>query len=309
MKFYHASPKRFRYGDILVGGLSGGSGYGHLNVCLTTTPVPHPTIQSHIPGWKGHYWGGGESPYLEKPVIDRDWFVYEVEPIGPVHYVAGNDEYQAKRAKVLKNLGKAKSFLQRLDPNKPSGNIAYPPEVEYRREQTKLHRRERYLRKLDEKDEDREASAVRVANRVSTPVLQGLDGLSTYNEVIRYLRGFPGVSRLGTGKSREVYDIGGGKVLKITLPNALVPTSNRTEVGISECSPGSKVLTRVLLYSDDFSWLVMEKAEMVPLSPQEFRDHLNRCLGLPRALILERPFGDTLFDFLLGLVAYSLSFV
>lgn len=110
IKFYHASPVRFRHGDIITGGHSGGSGYAHSNVCMTTSPVPHGTIASNIPGWSGSRTHDRPADDFQ-PVQDKDWYVYEVEPRGKVHYVAGNGEYQAASAMVLKNIGKATAFL------------------------------------------------------------------------------------------------------------------------------------------------------------------------------------------------------
>jgi len=86
LTFYHASPERFRHGDVLRGNMSGGYGSEHENVCMTTTPKPHGTIQS---------------------AIQDDWFVYEVEPVGPVWFVEVNNEYQAKQAVVKSMVGKA----------------------------------------------------------------------------------------------------------------------------------------------------------------------------------------------------------
>src|SRR5690606_4805309 len=64
VKYYHASPRRFRNGDILTGGHDGGFGYAHDNVCITTSPAPHVTVY--------------EKAFME------DWHVYEVEPLGEV---------------------------------------------------------------------------------------------------------------------------------------------------------------------------------------------------------------------------------
>jgi hypothetical protein len=49
IKFYHASPRRYRHGDIITGGHEGGAGYTHPNVCMTTSPDPHATIRCGIP--------------------------------------------------------------------------------------------------------------------------------------------------------------------------------------------------------------------------------------------------------------------
>lgn len=119
-KFYHASPRRFRNGDILTGGRSGGYGSCHTSVCMTTSPDPHATIRSRIPGWSGYDTQNDEidvedfmSPGRLRSQVDADWYVYEVEPIGDVSYVADNAEYQARAARVVRNVGKATSFLKK----------------------------------------------------------------------------------------------------------------------------------------------------------------------------------------------------
>ena len=141
MKFYHSSPNRFRHGDILTGNRKGGYGSMHHNVCITTSPMPHATISSRIPGWHGFNpdyvsqqieyfkshskeawtkedWAKQELENLlliQKNQSNKvDWFVYEVEPhnCDPI-YVGGNCEYQVRSAKVIKNIGKASAFLQK----------------------------------------------------------------------------------------------------------------------------------------------------------------------------------------------------
>jgi hypothetical protein len=133
-RFYHASPKKFRHGDILRGSCEGGAGYAHDNVCMTTEPKPHGTIASNIPRWSG--WRGNWQPEL---VAGPDWYVYEVEPLTDPGYVAGNCEYQTKFARVLKNLGLAKNFLQ----SQKSIGKALPLDREKRRRDTQQKRQQR----------------------------------------------------------------------------------------------------------------------------------------------------------------------
>lgn len=182
IKFYHASPRRFRHGDLLVGGHAGGAGTGHTHICMTTSPEPHATIRGNIPGWPGFHdqrdreisdeersWGRGP------PTQDRDWYIYEVEPQGPVHYVQGNAEYQARTAVVVRMVGKATAFLPRKiedrEPHnygrmvEPPQNIAHPPDVERDRIRKREERRERYQRRQDERDGIEAALASRVASR------------------------------------------------------------------------------------------------------------------------------------------------
>lgn len=164
---YHASPVRFRHGDLIVGGRKGGSGYAHVNVCMTTSPLPHQTIISNIPGWKGHASSsdGSSVPGRDPtPVTDRDWYVYEVEPIGPVSYEPSNAEYQARTAMVIRNLGKAKTFLRRVERaiDEPTAErdffrkhyyspdeLAYSPDVQRDRLRKSAERRERVTRRID----------------------------------------------------------------------------------------------------------------------------------------------------------------
>lgn len=184
---YHASPVRFRHGDLIVGGRGGGSGYAHPNVCMTTSPLAHATINNNIPGWRGHHVNPDpNSLYSKPPVVDRDWFVYEVEPIGPLHYVEGNEEYQARSAKVIRNLGKASAFLQKafkwknvpVWENEPDGEtylkrnylpaeVAKSREVERDRQEKALKRKQRHLEKWDLKNDvwDEKEASIRVTNR------------------------------------------------------------------------------------------------------------------------------------------------
>jgi hypothetical protein len=125
-KFYHSSPCRFRHGDILTGNRRGGYG-SHSNVCMTTSPEPHATIAHRIPGWI-NYWPftcdcddpNCSSKHQCDPTLD--WFVYEVEPLYDPTYVSWTCEYQTRAARVIRNLGKAKNFLNKN--HKPS----YPRE-------------------------------------------------------------------------------------------------------------------------------------------------------------------------------------
>lgn len=92
-KFYHASPFRFHYDDILTGNRPGGYGSNHSMVCMTDSPVPHITISNEA--------------------ITGNWMVYEVLPIWPVSYNNANAEFQTRAAKVIKFVGLAKTFSRR----------------------------------------------------------------------------------------------------------------------------------------------------------------------------------------------------
>ncbi len=168
-KFYHASPRRFRHGDIITGGHEGGSGYAHPNVCMTTSPKAHGTIASNIPGWPGYHprkpinddeFGLCSEPAEPTP---KDWYVYEVEPLYEPTYVEGNEEYQTKAAKVIQNLGPAKAFLSQ-DPKDNTTPVfskkwpkavsrAFPPDVEKDRKIKHAQRQARLLTK-NKQEED-----------------------------------------------------------------------------------------------------------------------------------------------------------
>ena len=94
---YHASPRRFRRGDLLEGGHVGGAGYQHDAVCMADTPAPHETISARA--------------------IAENWYVYRVRPHRcRAAYVEGNGEYQAKCVEVLELVGRAEALSRRYHP-------------------------------------------------------------------------------------------------------------------------------------------------------------------------------------------------
>lgn len=95
-RFYHASPRRFRHGDVLTGGHPGGYGVAHRNVCMTGAPQPHGTI-------------------LEK-ALSGDWHVYEVEPLDEVRFNDYNGEFQSRSARVLRKVGSARGLAAKRGP-------------------------------------------------------------------------------------------------------------------------------------------------------------------------------------------------
>ncbi len=154
LKFYHASPVRFRAGDLLRGRRGGGSGYGSPHVYMSTSPVPHGTISGNIPGWPG--FRPSEDSAQKGRVSDRDWYVYEVEPVGTVWYGESNLEYIADQAVVVKNLGKAISFLPQGGADPHSSNplsYALSPEAERDRLRKRERRRQRSLDRIDERNQ------------------------------------------------------------------------------------------------------------------------------------------------------------
>jgi len=194
IKLYHASPVRFRHGDVLTGGRGGGAGYAHDNICMTTNPDPHVTIKSSIAGWSGFHpvpsqeltseWAGlsreehkkarddWETAALKKPL---DWFVYEVEPITDLKYVEGNHEYQARAVKIVKVVGKGSAFLQKRP--ETSKGWAYPPEVE-------RHRKEKQKERQDRRERDKDDDST-LASRVAARFLIASDYLQV-NDVVLY---------------------------------------------------------------------------------------------------------------------------
>ena len=91
--------------------------------------------------------------------------MYEVEPLYDPVYCAGNDEYQAKAVRVLKNLGKATNFLEKNKQTRiykspageetpyikhVKGQHVLSPEKERQRRDRNKKRRERYAVKDEE---------------------------------------------------------------------------------------------------------------------------------------------------------------
>lgn len=104
---YHASPRRFRRGDVLEGGREGGAGYAHEAVCMSDTPAPHGTVSTRA--------------------IAENWYVYRVRPHRcRAAYVEGNGEYQADRAEVLELVGRADALSRRYHPGAVRGKYAGP---------------------------------------------------------------------------------------------------------------------------------------------------------------------------------------
>jgi hypothetical protein len=121
LRFYHVSPKRFRHGDVLVGGHPGGFGYAGRDVSMTTEPYPHITVKDKA--------------------ISGNWFVYEVEPDDEkVTYMEDTGEYRTKSAMVVRNLGRVQGLVQR----KPDYySYSLPKEKELDRQRKRQSRRQR----------------------------------------------------------------------------------------------------------------------------------------------------------------------
>jgi hypothetical protein len=98
VRFYHASPKKFRHGDILTGGHGGGywstqkvdfEGGGD-RVCMTSEPEVHYTVREEA--------------------LKGNWNVYEVEPLEKVYTCNTNGEFQTRAARVLRQVGSARGL-------------------------------------------------------------------------------------------------------------------------------------------------------------------------------------------------------
>lgn len=82
MKYYHASPHRFKKGDLI--------GNHHRPVFMTQEPLPHYTIHTAA-------------------VIDN-WFIYQVRPLYKVYIGTVWDEAITVMAEVVKVLGRARGI-------------------------------------------------------------------------------------------------------------------------------------------------------------------------------------------------------
>jgi hypothetical protein len=84
---------------------------------------------------------------------------------------------------------------------------------------------------------------------------------------------------LDEGKTRAVFDLGDGRVLKLGNPS-----TNRSEARTSRCLAGSAIVAHVLDVAEDYSWVTMEKVET--LKPGRFFRIFTSALGLPKPLAL-----------------------
>lgn len=101
VKYYHASPKRFKIGKVLVPGLDRGKesslGWGTSVVYMTNSMLPHFTIL--------------------KNAYKENWHIYEVQPIGKV-WQGLWDDVGAERAEVVKYIGTARGIVNNRIKNK-----------------------------------------------------------------------------------------------------------------------------------------------------------------------------------------------
>ena len=128
-------------------------------------------------------------------------------------------------------------------------------------------------------------SAARVARRHltgSTFDLEEFRPLRTLKDRVAYLQA--NAKYLGKGLSRVVLDIGGGRVLKLTMRGADDPKSNAREAKASACLKGSGVIPHVLDAAKDYSWIITERATPVK---GKFLALLNASLKMPPGLAFE----------------------
>lgn len=105
MHFYHATLEKFNHGDVLKISKKGES------IFLTDSPVPHKTIsweKIRPPKW----WRDASvnSGNWNKE-FDGKWYVYEVEPIGPIRYSSEFGDIQADEIKIIRFVGDGRAML------------------------------------------------------------------------------------------------------------------------------------------------------------------------------------------------------
>ena len=86
---------------------------------------------------------------------------------------------------------------------------------------------------------------------------------------------------LAKGSWRWVWDIGGGKVLKLNMENS---RESEKEIRVWECLKDDTVLARIYDYAKDGSWIVMEKLR-IPTG-EEIIKSINSILKFPDGLEL-----------------------
>lgn len=106
IKFYHASPKRLRHGDILV------PGDNHSEVSLTTSPVPHATIAFERILPEPRFRQSMIEQGRWKKEWDGKWYVYEVKPLKSVRYMGEEREARTEKAQIIKFVGDARGILR-----------------------------------------------------------------------------------------------------------------------------------------------------------------------------------------------------
>lgn len=100
-KWFHASPHRFRVGDIVSGRIGDHAGANQSDpapvVYLTNSPVPHNTVGGYITQDKEH---------------GNNWHVYEVEPLHKLKFGDDFGEAQVGAAQVVRYVGNAFGIME-----------------------------------------------------------------------------------------------------------------------------------------------------------------------------------------------------
>lgn len=91
-KYYHASPKRHKPGEVLVGQSCGWSSNTPV-VFMNQSPTPHYTIFHEA--------------------VEGNWFIYRVIPTSKVKIGKCWDEALAESVEVVKCVGRAREFAKR----------------------------------------------------------------------------------------------------------------------------------------------------------------------------------------------------
>jgi|CXWL01.1.fsa_nt_gi hypothetical protein len=107
-RFYHATTEKLNVGDILS--VPEGE-----KIFLADKPLPHNTIATeriNPPAWfkEGRIEAGGWNREW-----DKEWNVYEVEPLGLIEYGAESKEIQVNRARVVRFVGDGRAMLLRQE--------------------------------------------------------------------------------------------------------------------------------------------------------------------------------------------------
>ncbi|OGD71625.1 hypothetical protein A3A84_03065 [Candidatus Collierbacteria bacterium RIFCSPLOWO2_01_FULL_50_23] len=105
-RFYHVTGKKYNYGDVLIAKKDEGT-----MIFMSDEPLPHTTIAAERVRPATWFRQARIEAGDWKKKWDKDWYVYEVEPIGPIEYGIEEKEIGAKKVKVLRFVGNARALL------------------------------------------------------------------------------------------------------------------------------------------------------------------------------------------------------
>ena len=106
MHFFHVSPHKFKVGELIV------PEPGSRHVFLADSPVPHFTIAHERVLPDPEIRQARIDSGTWNPEWDGGWHSYEVEPVGPLLYGAENEELRCTNARVLQDVGDARTILK-----------------------------------------------------------------------------------------------------------------------------------------------------------------------------------------------------